>query len=54
MLLREEADSCRRQAAAYVGQPEGPFLLRVATAFDELACDTGRKSRRSQASPAQN
>ena len=55
MLFREQADKCRRQAVAYVGQPEGPFLLRVAKAFDELACSTGPKSRTSQrSSPAQS
>jgi hypothetical protein len=55
MLFREEANSCRRQAAAYVGQPEGPFLLRVARAFDELALgNTARRTRRNDtSSPAQ-
>lgn len=37
MLFKEQAESCRRQATQYVGRPEAPFLLRVASAFDELA-----------------
>ena len=38
--FREEADRCREQALAYVGQAEGEFLLRVASAFEELARET--------------
>jgi hypothetical protein len=37
MLFKEQAENCRRQATQYVGRPEAPFLLRVASAFDELA-----------------
>jgi hypothetical protein len=37
MFFTKEAESCRQQAAAYVGQPEGPFLLKVARAFEDLA-----------------
>ncbi|MEP7129703.1 MAG: hypothetical protein ABI770_01095 [Sphingomicrobium sp.] len=37
MLFEEQAESCRRQATQYAGRPEAPFLLRVASAFDELA-----------------
>jgi thermostable 8-oxoguanine DNA glycosylase len=37
MLFKEQAESCRRQATQYVGRPEAPFLLRVASAFDDLA-----------------
>jgi hypothetical protein len=37
MLFKEEADSCRRKADEFAGRPEAPFLLRVASAFDELA-----------------
>jgi hypothetical protein len=37
MFFTKEAESCRKQAAAYVGQPEGPFLLKVARAFEDLA-----------------
>jgi hypothetical protein len=37
MMFKEQADNCRRQACEYAGRPEGPFLLRVASAFDELA-----------------
>jgi hypothetical protein len=40
MLFKEQAESCRRQATQYVGRPEAPFLLRVASAFDELATTT--------------
>ena len=33
-----EGEECRRQAAtAYHGKPEGEFLLRLATVFEELA-----------------
>lgn len=32
----EEAENCRRQALAYAGRPEAPFLLRVAKAFEAL------------------
>ena len=35
--LLEEAHGCRRQALAYVGKPEAPFLLKVADAFEHLA-----------------
>ena len=37
MMFKEQAENCRRQANEYVGRPEAPFLLRVASAFDELA-----------------
>ena len=37
MLFKEQAENCRRQATQYVGRAEAPFLLRVASAFDELA-----------------
>ena len=39
--LLEEAQNCRRQALAYVGNPEAPFLLRVASAFEDLARNRG-------------
>lgn len=39
MMFREQAEKCRRQAGEFVGRPEAPFLLRVATAFDELASE---------------
>lgn len=32
-----EAVKCRDQAKTFAGRPEEPFLLRVATAFEELA-----------------
>jgi hypothetical protein len=35
--FEEEAEDCRRQALAYVGQPEASFLMRVAREFDRLA-----------------
>jgi len=45
---REEAENCRRQAVAYVGKPEMPFLLRVAAAFDQIGSSdlvsSGRKA----------
>jgi hypothetical protein len=38
-----EAEECRRQAAtAYQDRPEGAFLLRLATMFDELAREPAR------------
>ena len=39
MIFKEQAESCRKQASEFVGRPEAPFLLRVASAFDELALD---------------
>jgi hypothetical protein len=54
MLFKEQAENCRRQATQYVGRAEAPFLLRVASAFDELAVSAdssviaqrqGRKNR---------
>jgi hypothetical protein len=36
--LKCEAEECRRQAAtAFNDRPEGAFLLRLASTFDELA-----------------
>ena len=46
--MREEAEECRRKALAYLGQPEAPFLLHVAQAFDELARsghENGKRAR---------
>ena len=37
--LKEEANRCRETARDYMGRAEGPFLLRVARAFDDLAAD---------------
>jgi hypothetical protein len=37
LSLIEEAEECRRKALSYLGRPEGPFLLRVARVFDDLA-----------------
>lgn len=35
---KSEAEECRRQATtAFDGKPEGDFLLRLATMFEELA-----------------
>ena len=39
MIFREQADKCRAQASEFAGKPEAPFLLRVASAFDELAVE---------------
>lgn len=39
MIFREQAEQCRKQASEYAGRPEAPFLLRVASAFDELAIE---------------
>lgn len=35
--LLKEARDCRRYARELANRPEGPFLLRLADAFDELA-----------------
>lgn len=40
-----EAETCRRQAAHYEGQPEAQFLLRVARSFEELAARQARTGR---------
>jgi hypothetical protein len=54
MFFKDQAENCRRQACQYVGRPEAPFLLRVASAFDELAGDANsgviarRKTRQIQ------
>jgi hypothetical protein len=51
MMFREQAEQCRRQASEFAGRPEAPFLLSVASAFDELASEadarliTGRERR---------
>jgi hypothetical protein len=37
MMFKEQAENCRRQACEYAGRPEAPFLLSVASAFDDLA-----------------
>ena len=39
MMFKEQAEKCRRQAGEFAGRPEAPFLLRVASAFDELATE---------------
>jgi len=39
LSFEEEAEDCRRKALAYVGQPEAPFLLRIAREFDRLASE---------------
>lgn len=35
--LHEEAESCRRQAIAYLGRPEASFLLNAAREFERVA-----------------
>jgi hypothetical protein len=35
--LQQEAETCRQRALAYLGRPEGSFLLHVAREFDRLA-----------------
>lgn len=39
MMFKEQAENCRKQASEYAGRPEAPFLLSVASAFDELAVE---------------
>jgi hypothetical protein len=43
MMFKEQAENCRQQANDFIGRPEAPFLLRVASAFDELA--VGKEGR---------
>lgn len=35
--LYDEAAACRKMARDFDGKPEGPFLLKVASAMEELA-----------------
>lgn len=42
MMFSEQAEKCRKQANEFVGRPEAPFLLRVASVFDELAMGEAR------------
>jgi hypothetical protein len=42
----EEAEHCRRQALAYLGRPEAPFLLKVAREFDRLARERSQEDIR--------
>jgi hypothetical protein len=39
--LLANADDCRSKARCYLGQPEGPFLLRLAGEFERLAGGSG-------------
>lgn len=41
MMFKDQAEKCRQQACEYAGRPEAPFLLRVASAFDDLAMRDG-------------
>lgn len=43
--LREEAETCRRRALAYLGRPEATFLISAASAFDELAAREHRSDK---------
>jgi hypothetical protein len=47
--LHQEAECCRQQALAYLGRPEGSFLLRVAREFDRLAQERQRPQRHDRA-----
>ena len=42
--FREEAESCRREAATYAGRPEANFLMRIASAFEELTSEGSDRS----------
>lgn len=37
--LAREAAQCRKQAVEFADRPEGPFLLQLASALEELALD---------------
>ncbi len=50
--MKEEAEICRRKAVRYVGQPEAPFLLRIASEFDRLA-EEGACLLRRKVTPAE-
>jgi hypothetical protein len=43
MMFREQAEKCRKQANEFAGRPEAPFLLSVASAFDDLAITGGAR-----------
>lgn len=49
--LHEEAAKCRKMAPAYAGRPEEPFLLRLASAMEEMAL-VQPKSRWAKARPS--
>jgi len=36
-FLKDEAAACRELAKHFTGRPEEPFLLRIASAMDDLA-----------------
>jgi hypothetical protein len=44
--LSKEAAKCREQAKEFAGRPEQPFLLSVASAFEDLALRDKRTERR--------
>ena len=35
--MRAEAERCRRAAKRFDGHPEQPFLLKLASSFEEIA-----------------
>jgi hypothetical protein len=39
--LQREAAACRQMAKEHIGRPEEPFLLKVASAMEELALIRG-------------
>ncbi len=41
-LLRAEANRCRETALDYLRRAEGPFLINIARAFDDLAAKADR------------
>ncbi len=36
-ILAREAEECRKLMPEFIGRPEEPFLLKLASAFEELA-----------------
>jgi hypothetical protein len=44
IALDNEAESCRQMAREFAGRPEEPFLLRLASAMEELALIQKRSS----------
>ena len=44
--FKKEAATCREMAREFAGHPEGPFLLSVAIAFEDLALVSSAARRR--------
>ena len=49
--FESEAAACRTQAQEFAGRPEETFLLRLASAFEEIAQTGGTKPLMRRTSP---